>query len=75
MFLYPRPALGHLAGGALHLDALKKLVHQGSLLREGVRQIGDAGGTRHLDWKSLDNRRLHVWWKCSGLQVQSLSPK
>ena len=35
----------------------------------------EAGGVRHLDWKSLDNVRLYAWWKYSGLQVQSLSPK
>ncbi|KAM2835268.1 hypothetical protein PS2_032212 [Malus domestica] len=46
-----------------------------ALGRSSNWQPAGAGGICHLDWKSLDDGLLHVWWKCSGLQVQSFSPK
>ncbi|KAM2075410.1 hypothetical protein ACFX1T_038305 [Malus domestica] len=40
-FVFPCPTSRHLIKGMLHLDALQKLIHQGSLLCEGVRQLYD----------------------------------
>ena len=43
-FFHPCPTSRHPIWGVLYLDLLEELVHQGGLMREGVRQIGDLLG-------------------------------
>ncbi|KAM1451127.1 hypothetical protein ACFX2I_038291 [Malus domestica] len=66
-FVFLCPTSRHLIKGMLHLDALQELIHQGSLMCEGVRQLYDL--SRQVLFTIWVGR---AWTKCVSLSSGSM---